>query len=185
METARMSGRLEVICGPMFSGKTTELIRRVEAARGAQRRVVVVKPTCDDRYARDAICTHYGARLAAQSVEDVRAVLALANGTEVIAIDEVHFFGAPTVNLVAQVLALDLRIIVSGCDIDHFGDPFDPFHALLPMADEIVRMTGICSACGNPSTHTQRLFASRERISVGGHEQYAPRCAGCFTPSAR
>ncbi|MSR41924.1 MAG: thymidine kinase [Phycisphaerales bacterium] len=182
-----MSSRLEVICGPMFSGKTTELLRRIQAARALMQSVLVVKPTGDHRYATDSIVTHTGDRMASIAVDDLREVLslALAQDASFIAIDEIHFFGQPAAEPIAHLLARGCRVLVAGCDLDHFGAAFEPFPTLFPLAHEIVRLSGSCSSCGGPSTHTQRMIASTQRIIVGNSGDYEPRCAACFTPSVR
>ncbi len=169
----------------MFAGKTTELIRRVALARASQRRVVVLKPTRDSRSAADEIATHSGTRFEARSVECAADMVALTCGVEILAIDEVHFFGSELVSVLPQLLTSPRVIIVSGCDLDHFGEVFEPFPALLQRADEIVRLNGCCAKCGAPSTHTQRKSHARERIVVGGSGEYEARCAACFIPTAR
>lgn len=182
---------LTVICGPMFAGKTTELQRRVARAVATGLRVLVAKPARDDRYDPNAVVTHAGARIPAQPVARVGEILerldqlGLALSPHLVAIDEVHFFASEAV---APIEALRLRgvaVVVAGCDLDHFGDLFAPFDALIPRADEIVRLSGACARCGAPSTHSERVVASTERIVVGGAGDFVATCAACFRPSRR
>lgn len=178
-----MPAKLTVICGPMFAGKTTELQQRIAAARAAGGSVLVVKPARDDRYADDAIVTHTGTRVPA------RAVVTLAEiadtDAQFVAIDEIHFFASEAVAPIAALRARGVAVMVAGCDIDHFGEIFTPFDALIPAATELVRITGTCHRCGAPSTHSERLVATTERIIVGGSREFVATCAACFRPSPR
>lgn len=167
----------------MFAGKTTELQRRIAAARTAGERVLVVKPSRDNRYADHEIVTHTGARVPAQAVATLDD---LADATaDFIAIDEIHFFNSAAVAPIERLRARGVRIAVAGCDLDHFGDVFAPFDLLIPRATELVRITGTCHRCGAPSTHSERLVATTERIIVGGAKEFIATCAACFRPSRR
>jgi thymidine kinase len=174
---------LIVVCGPMFAGKTTELQRRIALARAAGERVLVVKPARDNRYGDDEIVTHTGGRVAARSVATLDEIAAAA--ADFIAIDEIHFFASDAVAPIEALRDRGVRVAVAGCDIDHFGDIFTPFDALIPRATEVVRIAGICHRCGAPSTHSERLVATTERIIVGGANEFIATCAACFRPSRR
>ncbi|MFZ4751116.1 MAG: thymidine kinase [Phycisphaerales bacterium] len=179
---------LIVICGPMFAGKTTELQRRIALAHAAGRRVLVVKPARDTRYAEDAIVTHTGARVAARAVatlDEIADTSSSSAAADLIAIDEIHFFASDAVAPIAALRARGVAVAVAGCDIDHFGDLFAPFDALLPIATEVVRIHGTCHRCSAPSTHSERLVATTERIIVGGAKEFIATCATCFRPSRR
>lgn len=184
-------GPLAVICGPMFAGKTTELLRRIDAARAAGAGVVVAKPGRDTRYSADHLATHAGARLEARRVESLWEVVRHcedargATSTDLVAIDEIHFFASDAVAPIDALRARGVGVIVAGCDLDHFGETFAPFDALLPRATEVVRLAGTCARCGAPSTHSERLVATTERIVVGGHAEFVATCARCFRPSRR
>jgi len=182
-----MHAPLTVICGPMFAGKTTELQRRIALAHNAGRRVLVVKPARDTRYADDAIVTHTGVRVAARAVAtlDEIADTSSSSAADLIAIDEIHFFASDAVAPIAALRARGVAVAVAGCDIDHFGDLFAPFDALLPIATEVVRIHGTCHRCSAPSTHSERLVATTERIIVGGAKEFIATCATCFRPSRR
>jgi thymidine kinase len=177
------AGRLEVICGPMFAGKTTELMRRIGHAESLGLAVAVLRPSRDTRSMHDSIETHDGQRHQARETLHAGLVAAHAGSAPVIAIDEAHFFGEPLLQPCMALVAEGRRVIVAGIDLDHFGLLFEPFPALLAAAHEVVRLQGTCARCGAPSTRTQRLVASTARIVVGGAESYEPRCAACFAPS--
>ena len=182
-------GRLVVIHGPMFAGKTTEIVRRVAMARGRGERVLVIKPERDTRYAADEVVTHAGERIAAYNARSAADLVALVDDEPatpaLVAIDEVHFFASDAIAPIDTLLARGVGVVVAGCDIDHFGDIFAPFDALIPRADERVHKAGTCARCGAPSTHSERLVAATDRIIVGGAAEFIATCAACFRPSRR
>lgn len=177
-----MPGRLEVICGPMFAGKTTELVRRLLDAQRRGERVVAIKPARDTRYRVLEIATHTGETFPATPVADGEGVLPATHDATVLAIDEVHFFGGALIPVCHTLIRRGVRVIVAGVERDHLGRPFEPFPALLCEADEVVKLAGTCAVCGGPSVHSQRMFASDAAIVVGGAESYQPRCRACFDP---
>lgn len=178
---------LTVISGPMFAGKTTELQQRVLAARALGQHVLVVKPARDTRYAADAIVTHTGERIAAKSARDATELLQLVEAApttpSLVAIDEIHFFASEIVAPIENLLDRGISVTVAGCDLDHYGELFAPFDALIPRANEVVRVCGTCARCNAPSTHSERLIATTERIVVGGAGEFLATCADCFRPS--
>jgi thymidine kinase len=182
-------GRLIVLHGPMFAGKTTELLARVAEARARGERVLVVKPARDTRYSADELVSHAGARIPALNARVASDIAELTDREalrpSLVAIDEIHFFASDAVAPIERLLAWGISVIVAGCDIDHFGDVFTPFDALLPRADERVRLRGTCARCGAPSTHSERLIPATERIVVGGSAEFIATCAACFRPSHR
>ena len=179
-------GYLEVITGSMFSGKTEELLRRVQRARIARRRVVLCKPDLDDRYRRDAVASHDGRDLEAVAVPAgrPREIVAVArqHRAEVVGIDEAQFFAREIVAAVLELVEGGVRVIVSGLDMDFARRPFGPMPELMAVADEVVKLKAICVVCGEPATFTQRLIggllaaADDPVIWIGGHESYEPRC---------
>jgi thymidine kinase len=177
-----MPGRLEVICGPMFAGKTTELVRRLLAAQAAGQTVIAIKPARDTRYRILEIATHTGRTFPAAPVVDASEILAAAGTAQVVAIDEIHFFGPALTPIVQILIARSTRIILAGVERDHRGHPFEPFPTLLCEADEVVKLSGACAVCGGPSVHSQRMIASDAAIVVGGADMYQPRCRECFQP---
>ncbi|MCY3778853.1 MAG: thymidine kinase [Chloroflexi bacterium] len=178
------SGRIEVICGSMFCGKTEELIRRVRRAIIARQRVKVFKPKIDDRYGIQSITSHTGQSVDAIAVDTAGEILALANGeTTVVAIDEAQFFDDNIVDVVQDLVdKLNIRVIIAGLDTDFRGEPFGAMPQLLSIAEEVVKLHAICVVCGESASRTQRLVDSEPAayddpiILVGAQESYEARC---------
>ena len=180
----RNIGWIEVVCGPMFSGKSEELIRRLRRAEIARQRVQIFKPGIDQRYSDDHIVSHSELRIRSEGVRDAADVQAhLDWRTEVIGIDEAQFLGAEMVDLVVRLADIGKRIIIAGLDTDYLGRPFHPMPELLAVADEITKTLAICMQCGNPAKHTQRLVESSDLIVVGAAGMYEARCRRCFEPN--
>jgi thymidine kinase len=177
-------GWIEVVCGPMFSGKSEELIRRLRRAEIARQRVQVFKPAIDERYSSDQIVSHDDGRIHAESVSSAMEVQAkLDLRTEVIGIDEAQFLGETVVDFVVRLADMGKRLVIAGLDTDYLGRPFHPMPELLAVADEITKTLAICMQCGNPAKHTQRLIASEDLIVVGAAGMYEARCRRCFEPN--
>src|SRR5271163_3913990 len=176
-------GWIEVVCGPMFSGKSEELIRRLRRARIARKRVQVFKPTLDDRYAPDEIVSHGDQRMKSEVVTDAKDILAKLDWrTQVVGIDESNFFGADLVDIASQLADTGKQVIIAGLDTDYLGRPFTPMPELLCLAESITKTLAICMRCGNPAKHTQRVVESDDLIVVGAGEIYEARCRRCFEP---
>src|SRR4051795_11693217 len=174
-------GWIEVVCGPMFSGKSEELIRRLRRAEIARQRVQIFKPIIDQRYASDQIVSHDDGRIHAEAVSNAMDVQAkLDVRTEVIGIDEAQFLGEAMIDFVVRLADMGKRIVIAGLDTDYLGRPFHPMPELLAVADEITKTLSICMQCGNPAKHTQRLIASEDLIVVGAAGLYEARCRRCF-----
>jgi len=177
-------GWIEVVCGPMFSGKSEELIRRLRRAEIARQRVQIFKPGIDKRYGEDHIVSHSALKIRSVGVRDAAELESkLDLRTEVIGIDEAQFLGEGIVDLVIRLADMGKRIIIAGLDTDYLGRPFHPMPELLAVADEITKTLAICMQCGNPAKHTQRLVASEELIVVGAAGMYEARCRRCFEPN--
>jgi thymidine kinase len=177
-------GWIEVICGPMFSGKSEELIRRLRRAEIARQRVQIFKPSIDERYSSDHIVSHNDMRIRSVGVSSATEIEAkLDLRTEVIGIDEAQFLGAGVVDFVVRLADMGKRIIIAGLDTDYLGRPFHPMPELLAVADEITKTLAICMQCGNPAKHTQRLIGSEDLIVVGAAGMYEARCRRCFEPN--
>jgi thymidine kinase len=177
-------GWIEVVCGPMFSGKSEELIRRLRRAEIARQRVQIFKPGIDQRYANDHIVSHSELKIQSEGVQDWQELeKKLDWRTEVIGIDEAQFLGDGIVDLVVRLADLGKRIIIAGLDTDYLGRPFHPMPELLAVADDITKYLAICMQCGNPAKHTQRLVASEELVVVGAAGMYEARCRRCFEPN--
>jgi thymidine kinase len=177
-------GWIEVVCGPMFSGKSEELIRRLRRAEIARQRVQIFKPVIDNRYSADHIVSHSDLKIRSLAVRDSADIEAqLDIRTEVIGIDEAQFLGMELVDLVVRLADTGKRIIIAGLDTDYLGRPFHPIPELLAVADEITKTLAICMQCGNPAKHTQRLVVSENLIVVGTLGMYEARCRRCFEPN--
>jgi thymidine kinase len=182
------AGRLEVITGPMFSGKSEELIRRLKRAQIARRRVACFKPDVDLRYDRSAIASHSAQRLEAMtvpSVEGLKAALFEQEGQqpiEVIGIDEAQFFDESLVGLSGELVRQGKRVILAGLDMTFSGEPFGPIPKLMAVADEVLKLSAVCMVCGAPAIHTQRLSSNQQLVVVGAAGVYEARCRECFRP---
>src|SRR4029077_102153 len=169
-------GWIEVVVGPMFSGKSDELIRRLRRAEIGKQRVEIFKPLIDQRYAKNGIVSHSGLETASELVQTGNDILdKLQARTEVVGIDEAQFLGESIVEVCVKLADLGKRVIVAGLDTDFMGRPFEPIPRLLAVAEEITKLLAICMRCGNPAVHTQRLVASEELIVVGAGGMYEPR----------
>ncbi|MEZ5307800.1 MAG: thymidine kinase [Pyrinomonadaceae bacterium] len=179
------TGWIEVIVGSMFSGKSEELIRRLNRARIARQKVQVFKPSIDDRYSIEEIASHSGMTHVSQPVMTARELLAqIEEDTEVIGIDEGQFFDMEVVEAVNDLAASGKRVIVAGLDQDYMGKPFEPMPQLLAIAEYITKTHAICVKCGQTANYSQRTFESDARVEVGASGKYEARCRGCFIPHA-
>lgn len=177
------SGRIEVICGSMFSGKTEELIRRVRRAMIARQKVQVFKPVIDARYSVERVTSHNGQDFEAIPVQDVAEITSLLQSdTTVVAIDEAQFFDSSIIQLVERLASQGIRVILAGLDTDFRGEPFGPMPSLLCRADEVIKLHAICMVCGEEASRTQRLVNGQPAryddpiIMVGAAEAYEARC---------
>jgi thymidine kinase len=176
-------GWIEVICGPMFSGKSEELIRRLRRARIARKRVQVFKPALDNRYSADEIVSHGDQRMDSEVVSNAKEMLAKLDWrTQVVGVDEANFFGPDLIDITAQLADTGKQVIIAGLDTDFLGRPFSPMPELLCLAESITKTLAICMRCGNPAKHTQRLVESDDLIVVGAAGMYEARCRRCFEP---
>ncbi len=186
MRTPGSIGRLEVICGSMFSGKTEELIRRVHRAQIARQKVQVFKPSLDDRYTLEQVTSHNGMGLDAIVVHEAEEILRLVEpDTEVVAIDEAQFFGWEIAEVCDTLVNRGVRVIVAGLDMDFRGEPFGPMPVLMAQAEKVDKLQAICVVCGQEASRTQRLINGRPAayddpvILVGAQEVYEARCRAC------
>lgn len=180
MYIEQRQGSLEVICGPMFSGKSEELIRRVTRALIAKQKTQVFKPALDDRYEAAAVASHSRARLEAVAVQgsaDIRA--RVAPDTRVVAIDEAQFFDEGLIPLVEALADRGIRVILAGLDQDFAGRPFGIMPALLARAEFVQKLHAICMVCGAAASRSQRLVKSGGQVLVGAAEAYEARCRHC------
>ena len=172
-------GWIEVICGSMFSGKTEELIRRLNRVRIANQKAEIFKPAVDTRYDEQKIVSHNENHIHSTPVENSQKILLLAQGVEVVGIDEAQFFDEH-IMMVAEKLALNgIRVIVAGLDMDYQGKPFGPMPNLLAVADYITKLHAICMICGNIANVSYRKVPGVKRVMLGEKEIYEPRCRHC------
>ena len=175
------TGWIEVVCGPMFSGKSEELIRRLRRARIARKRVQVFKPRIDNRYSHEEIVSHADQRMASEVVDGAQDILGILDWrTQVVGIDEANFMGPALVEVAERLADSGKQVIIAGLDTDYLGRPFPPIPELLARAESITKTLAICMRCGNPAKHTQRLVESEDLIVVGATGMYEARCRRCF-----
>ena len=177
------SGRVEVIAGPMFSGKTEELIRRLRRAEIAQQKIQVFKPAIDKRFGTEKLASHAGSEFNASPVDKAGEVLDLVEeGTTVVAIDEAQFFDDELASVVQALADRGIRVIVAGLDTDFRGEPFGPMPVLIVQAEQVDKIHAICMVCGDAAPRTQRLIDGRPAhyndpvVIVGASELYEARC---------
>jgi thymidine kinase len=184
--THPIPGRIEVITGPMFSGKSEELIRRLKRARIARQRVVCYKPDIDLRYHRTAIASHSSQTHEACTVTNVEhlkaELLPQLQDIDVIGIDEAQFFDTSIIPLTVELVHLGKRILIAGLDTTFNAEPFGPIPALMAISDEVTKLSAVCMVCGAPAIHTQRLGQSQELVLVGAAGIYEARCRTHFEP---
>ena len=189
-------GRLEVITGCMFSGKTEELIRRLERVRIARGSILLFKPTIDDRYSQQAIVTHYGrefeAHLLKAGSESLTALIEIAGDealrrSAVVAFDEGNFFSEQLPGLCEELVEMGKRVIVAGLDLTFAGTPFGSMPTLMALADQVDKLHAVCIKCGGIATRSQRLIDGKPApvndpvIKVGGLGTYEARCRDCYS----
>lgn len=177
-------GWVEVICGPMFSGKSEELIRRVTRSRIARIPVQVFKPSVDDRYAESEVVSHSALKVDAIPVENASRMLQLINeSTRVIGIDEGQFFDDALVDIVDNLAATGMQVIVAGLDTDYLRRPFEPIPSICDRAEYVTKMLAVCHRCGGPALYTQRIVHSDELVVLGAQDAYEARCRMCYDPT--
>jgi len=177
------AGRIEVIAGGMFSGKSEELVRRLRRAVIARQRIQVFKPLADLRHDPDRLVTRDERVLEAEIVRDSTELRArLDDGVEVVGIDEAQFFDAGLTGLAMELADAGLRVIVAGLDQDFARRPFGPMPALLAQAELVDKMHAVCVRCGGPAHYSQRIAGGSDQLQVGDLESYEARCRSCYEP---
>jgi len=172
-----MHGGIEIICGPMFSGKTEELIRRVKRAQIAKQRVQIFKPSIDTRYHETNVVSHNSQVIKSEPVEKSTDILMrLRDKTRVVAIDEIQFFDDEIVMVVRKLADRGYRVICAGLDLDFRAVPFGPMPMLLALADNVQKIQAICTTCGAPATRSQRLSDCVDTVLLGETDAYEARC---------
>lgn len=179
-------GWVELICGSMFSGKTEELIRRVNRARIARQKVQVFKPAIDTRYDSVNVTSHSGGQVEAVPVDNAAQILdLLERDTTVVAVDEIQFFDWQIADVCNKLADMGIRVIAAGLDMDFRGEPFGPVPVVMAQAEIVDKLQAICMRCGAPASRTQRLVNGKPAsyndpvIQVGASEVYEARCRLC------
>lgn len=173
-------GRIEVICGSMFSGKTEELIRRMKRAQFAHQKVEIFKPAIDTRYSDDDVVTHEGVAIHSTPVDNSSSILLLGDECDVIGIDEAQFFDENLVDVCNELASKGIRVIVAGLDMDFRGIPFGPMPALCAVADDVTKVHAICVRCGALAYVSHRKVQEEKRVLLGEVNEYEPLCRVCY-----
>ncbi|TGE07559.1 thymidine kinase [Hymenobacter fodinae] len=173
-------GWIEVVCGSMFSGKTEELIRRLNRAKIARQRVEIFKPALDTRYHVEDVVSHNANSIRSTPVPIAQEMLLLAGGCDVVGIDEAQFFDESLVEVCVQLANQGTRVIVAGLDMDFLGKPFGPMPALMAVAEFVTKVHAICVCCGEIASYSFRVAASEDKILLGETDAYEARCRYCF-----
>ena len=173
-------GRIEVICGSMFSGKTEELIRRLNRARIAQQKVEIYKPMIDTRYSEEDVVSHDSNSVASTPVESSQSILLMATEADVIGIDEAQFFDEGLVEVCNTLANRGKRIIIAGLDMDFKGVPFGPMPALCAIAEDVTKVHAICVHCGNLAHVSHRIVEGDKQVMLGELQEYEPLCRHCY-----
>jgi thymidine kinase len=174
------TGWIEVICGSMFSGKTEELIRRINRALIAKQEVRIFKPALDTRYDEQKVVSHNRNAVHSYPIAHSEEIIPLAVGCEVVGIDEAQFFDDQLPAVVNELANKGIRVIIAGLDMDYAGVPFGVMPKLLSMAEFVTKVHAICVCCGNLASYSYRLNPSHEQLLLGEKDQYEPRCRNCF-----
>ncbi len=176
----RGTGWIEVVCGPMFSGKTEELIRRLRRAEIARQKVQLFKPGVDVRYSASQVVSHSAQRADAIPVPNAESILAhLAADTEVVGVDEAQFFDPALIPVVERLATEGRRVVVAGLDTDYRGEPFEPMPALMARAEYVTKLLAICVRCGNPANRSLRVSGGEARVELGAQDRYEAVCRAC------
>jgi thymidine kinase len=184
MDRRGEQGWVEVICGPMFSGKSEELIRRITRYQIARVPVQAFKPRLDVRYADDQVVSHSSLKVGAIPVETADELLRrVEDGTKVIGVDEGQFFDMGLIDVVEQLAATGKQVIVAGLDTDYLRRPFEPIPTLCDRAEYVTKMLAVCHKCGGPGMYTQRIVRSEELVVLGAQGAYQARCRVCYDPT--
>lgn len=176
-------GRIEVVCGSMFSGKTEELIRRLKRAKFAKQKVEIFKPSIDTRYSEVDVVSHDRHSIQSTPVDSSVSIAKLSAGIDVVGIDEAQFLDDGLVDVCNELANQGVRVIVAGLDMDFQGKPFGPIPALCSVADEVTKVHAICVKCGALAYISHRLVANDNRVFLGEQAEYEPLCRECYRKS--
>lgn len=173
-------GRIEVVCGSMFSGKTEELIRRLKRARIAKQRVEIYKPAVDTRYSEEDVVSHDSNSVSSTPIDSSASLLLMTADADVVGIDEAQFFDDGLVDVCRELANRGKRVIVAGLDMDFKGVPFGPMPALCAIAEDVTKVHAICVRCGDLAYISHRIVAGDNRVMLGETQEYEPLCRHCY-----
>ena len=174
------SGRIEVVCGSMFSGKTEELIRRMRRAQFAKQKVEIFKPSIDVRYSEEDVVSHDQNHIPSTPIDSSASILLLSSDIDVVGIDEAQFLDMGVVDVCNELANRGVRVIIAGLDMDYKGVPFGPMPALCAIADEVTKVHAICVRCGNLAYVSHRKVSDSRRVLLGETSEYEPLCRECY-----
>ncbi len=173
-------GSIEVICGSMFSGKTEELIRRINRVKIARQKIEIFKPTVDVRYSKEDVVSHNHNATTSTPVENSSSILLLSQDADVVAIDEAQFFDNGIIQVCNTLANNGIRVIVAGLDMDYLGNPFGPMPALCAIADDVYKTRAICVNCGSLANYSFRSVDEEGQVLLGEKHEYQPLCRACY-----
>jgi thymidine kinase len=176
-----MRGRIEVVCGPMFGGKSEELLRRLHRVELASQPYLLFKPAIDDRYSKDEVVSHAGRRKNCYLIDSAEEMLTYPL-VSVVGVDEAQFIEGDLVAVCEELARRGARVILACLDTDSAGKTFGCVGDLMAVADEVLKLKAICMRCGADAGKSQRLVAAEAQVQVGGLDQYEARCRSCWTP---
>ena len=176
----RRQGRIEVVCGSMFSGKTEELIRRLRRAQFAKQRVEIFKPAIDVRYSEEDVVSHDQNHILSTPFDSSASILLLSSDIDVVGIDEAQFFDMGLPDVCNELANRGIRVIIAGLDMDFRGIPFGPMPALCAIADDVTKVHAICVKCGNLAYVSHRIVDNDRRVLLGETQEYEPLCRECY-----
>lgn len=177
---AGSNGWIEVIVGSMFSGKTEELIRRLNRAKIARQNVEIFKPHIDVRYSEDEVVSHNSNSIRSTPVETSANILLLSSNVDVVGIDEAQFFDAGLSDVCNELANQGIRVIVAGLDMDFKGNPFGPIPNIMATAEYVTKVHAVCMRCGNLANYSHRLAETENLVLLGEKTEYEPLCRNCY-----
>ena len=177
---AHRPGRIEVVCGSMFSGKTEELIRRLRRAQFAKQKVEIFKPAIDVRYSEEDVVSHDQSHIQSTPIDSSASILLLSSDCDVVCIDEAQFFDMGLPDICNELANNGIRVIIAGLDMDYKGIPFGPMPALCAIADDVTKVHAICVRCGNLAYVSHRTVEGSQRVLLGETQEYEPLCRECY-----